>query len=216
MLIGGIDEAGRGPVFGPLVMAVAVIEKDKEDELREIHVRDSKMLTPKQRDLMFDAIKNIVKEYKILMITVDELNELMLRKSLNEIEAMYSAQMVNGLKTKLDVLYLDSPDSIAENYAKRVVKYLEHKPRLVSENKADEKYPIVSAASILAKVTRDREIDKLRERHGDIGSGYPSDEKTVKFLEAWVKERGELPYFARKEWSTAKKMIDKNKQKTLF
>ena len=216
MIIGGIDEAGRGPVFGPLVMAVAVIDKEKEDELREIHVRDSKMIAPNQREKMFDVIKQIVTEHKIIMITVDELNTLMLRKSLNEIEAMYSAQMVNGLNTKMDVLYLDSPDSIAENYAKRVVKYLEHKPRLVSENKADEKYPIVSAASVLAKVVRDREIEKLKERHGDLGSGYPSDEKTVKFLEAWVKEHGELPYFARKEWATAKKIMDRSKQKTLF
>ncbi|HLD81520.1 MAG TPA: ribonuclease HII [archaeon] len=220
MIIAGVDEAGRGPVLGPMVMSIACIDKAREDELRGIGVRDSKQLLPSQRERQFPLIKNALSEFQVIEIKPRELDALMIGQSLNEIEARYVARMVNSLKQRPDVLYLDSPDSDGKKFARRVQKYLADKSiEVISENKADDTYVIVSAASVLAKVTRDNAMRELEREYGEfgaMGSGYPADPVTMAFLENWIKHHKRLPEFARHMWNTSTKALDNGLQEKLF
>jgi len=211
MLIAGIDEAGRGPCFGPMTMSIVVIEKKQEVELREMGVKDSKDILPNKRDTLFSKVKSATIEHKIKIISPIEINDLMARENLNEIEAIKIAELINSLKTKPDIIYVDSPDATKGKFEKRIRKYLNNNKQnlnILAENKADSKYVVVGAASILAKVTRDREIEKMRKEFGDFGSGYPSDPKTKKYLEEYFTTKGKLPPFSRIFWSTCKRYVD--------
>ncbi len=216
MLICGIDEAGRGPVIGPLVIAGVSIEEDEERKLKELGVKDSKLLDKKQREDLFKKILNLVKDYKILSLTPDIIDEHIKsdKSNLNKLEAETTAEILNVLKP--DKAFIDLPDRNAERYQEFIKKNLENKKtKLITEHKADYNYPIVSAASILAKVTRDRYIEFLREKFGeDFGSGYTSDEKTIKFLQKHWNNK-EVNFF-RKEWATWKDMKSEKQQKKLF
>lgn len=216
MLIAGIDEAGRGPCVGPLVMAVTVIDKADEEKLIELGVKDSKDLTVKERERQFPLIKKLVLEHQNSALEAEELDELMIRKSLNEIEAMQAAKLLNKLKKKPDVVYVDSPDVIMAEFGKRIERYLNFPVKIISEHKADSNYPIVSAASVIAKVERDEAIKKLADEYGEIGSGYPHDETTIKFLKKYLLQHNMFPSFARKSWQTIKVMQDKRFQTKLF
>lgn len=216
MNIAGIDEAGRGPALGPMVMATVVIEKKDEDELKKLKVTDSKLIKKETREKLFEEIKNIAKEYKIVKISPKELDLLMERKSLNEIEAMKIGKMLNELKEKIEIVYVDSPDLIEKNFEKRIRQYININPIIKSEHKADFKYKVVGAASILAKVERDREIEILQEKYGNIGSGYSHDMTTRNYIQNYVKENRKLPEFARKRWATNIKFLEEIKQQKLF
>jgi ribonuclease HII len=216
MLIAGIDEAGRGPVLGPLVLAVCCIHKKDEEKLVELGVRDSKLLSASERERQFLEIKNIAREFNSIKIQAKEIDLLRNRKSLNEIEAMRIGFLLNELKEKPEIVFVDSPDLIERNFAERIKKYLSFNCIIKSEHKADLNYPVVSAASIIAKVERDNEIKKLEEKYGKLGSGYPGDEFTERFLAEWVKENGSLPDFARNSWHTSQRVLSKRYQKKLF
>ncbi len=216
MLIAGIDEAGRGPVFGPMVLAVCCIRKKDEEKLIDLGVKDSKLLPVKERERQFIEIKKLVNEFSSVHVPAEEIDSLRTRKSLNEIEAMRIGLLLNNLKQKPEIVFVDSPDIIEKNFSKRIKKYLNFDCIIKSEHKADLNYPIVSAASIIAKVERDSEIKKLAEKYGEIGSGYPGDEVTVKFLEEWMKKNNSLPEFARNSWDTSRRVLDKKFQRKLF
>ncbi|MFH0954545.1 MAG: ribonuclease HII [Candidatus Micrarchaeota archaeon] len=216
MIIAGVDEAGRGPVLGPMVLAVCTIDKNREEELIELGVKDSKQLTQAERERQFPKIKEIAAEFLTCHIHPAELDKLMNRKSLNEIEAMKIGFLLNSLKTKPELVIIDSPDTIAENFGKRIQKYLNFETKLKCEHKADVNYPIVSAASVLAKVERDLEIKKLSAIHGKIGSGYSHDPDTRKFLEEYIQKNEFPPEFCRKQWMTTQNMLDAKKQQKLF
>jgi ribonuclease HII len=221
MIVAGIDEAGRGPCFGPMTLAIVVMEKDQEKELKSIGVKDSKDILLNKRNLLFNEIKPFIKDHQIIVVDNLEINDLMVNESLNEIEAIKVAELINKCKTEFDVIYIDSPDSVKGRFEKRIRKYLnkdKQKIKIIAENKADSKYIVVGAASIMAKVTRDNEVKKLREEYGDFGSGYPSDPKTKKFLEEYFNRNKELPPFSRVFWSTCKKYVNAGdrKQTKLF
>ncbi|MCK4883786.1 MAG: ribonuclease HII [Candidatus Diapherotrites archaeon] len=216
MLIAGIDEAGRGPCIGPLVMAVTSIKKENEHELTEIGVTDSKLIPKEKRETLYKKIKKLVVEHKSTKITAEQIDELRTYKSLNEIEAMGAAKILNALKTKPDVVYIDSPDTKMEAFGKRIEKYISFKTRIISEHKADLNYPVASAASIIAKVERDDAIKELAKEYGEMGSGYPGDENTIKFLRKYFLEHSKMPNFARKSWQTIANLENERFQKKLF
>ncbi|MCD6434492.1 MAG: ribonuclease HII [Candidatus Diapherotrites archaeon] len=215
MLVAGIDEAGRGPAIGPLVVASAVVEKRNEEELIALGVKDSKILSKVQRQKIFRKLKRILHDFRVVKISPKELDELMIRKSLNEIEAIKIAEMLNSLEKKPEAVVVDSPDFYADNFSKRILKYLTFKPVIIAEHKADSNHPVVSAASIIAKIHRDREIEILEKKHGRIGSGYVHDPITQQFLKKWIDNNGKLPSFARKMWYSNQKMLDEKFQKSL-
>jgi len=216
MLIAGIDEAGRGPCLGPLVMAVTLIEKKDEEKLIELGVKDSKDLSPKERERQFGEIKKIVIENYCSHALPKEIDRLMLRKSLNEIEAMHAARLLNKLKKKPALVYVDSPDVVMEEFGKRIQKYITFPTKIISEHKADSNYPIVSAASVLAKVERDAAIKKLSEEFGEVGSGYPGDGATINFLRKYFNKNNCWPAFVRQSWQTIKNLQDEKHQTKLF
>ena len=215
-LVCGIDEAGRGPVIGPLVMAGVLIEEGEEEKLRNIGVKDSKMLTPDQRSSMFKQILASVREYRIISLTPDVIDENLKSdaSNLNLLEARTTAQIINYLKP--DKAILDLPDRNKERYLNYIVPLLDNKDiTMIAEHKADQNYSVVSAASILAKVTRDMYIVHLHEAVGeDFGSGYTSDDKTIKFLQRnWDNQN---IHFFRREWQSWKDLKAKKSQKKLL
>ncbi len=210
----GIDEAGRGPVIGPMVLCGYLIDDKKINALKSLHVKDSKLLSPSQREGLFGKLKKLADDYLIVKIPAKKLNELMKEKNLNQIEIDSMAKLINFLHP--EKVIIDSPEVNTDKFSEKVRRKLDNKNvKIISENYADKKYPIVSAASILAKVIRDREIEKIRNKIGeDFGSGYPSDEKTSKFLEKFV-AAGKKSDYIRNRWITYKRLKKKYSQGNL-
>jgi ribonuclease HII len=215
MLVCGVDESGRGPLIGPLVMAGVLINEEDEIKLKQIGVTDSKLLNRTQREDLFKKILGIAKDYKIISITPDIIDEHLKSASsnLNILEAETTAEILNYLQP--DKAVIDLPDKNQNRYQGYIKKHLNKEIQLITEHKADFNYPVCSAASILAKVTRDRYIDFLKEKFGeDFGSGYTSDEKTIKFLEKhWNNEQVN---FFRRQWASWKDVKKEKQQKRLF
>ena len=207
MLVAGVDDAGRGPVIGPLVIAGVVMKEEDLPKLTQIGAKDSKMLSPHRREVLAVEIKRIVEKYAVVKLLPREIDDVVIngRKlhKLNRLEAQAMARVIAELKP--DKAYVDASDVMEKRFKQHILECLPFEIDIVSEHKADKNYPIVSAASIIAKVERDREIAELRNIHGDFGSGYPSDPRTVKFLDECLKRFGEYPDFVRRSWKPAKK-----------
>ncbi len=204
----GVDEAGRGPVFGPLVLCGVVFTSSNLPKLVEIGVKDSKKLTPKKREEFSGLIKKSCQSYKCVVVSPLEIDARLEKKiSLNRLEEIKIAEILNALIP--EEIYIDAVDVNEARFGESIKKLLNYKPKkIVSEHKADDTYPVVSAASILAKVERDAHIRELQQKFGDLGSGYTSDQKTIDFLRNWIKEHKKAPPFARTSWDTVKKMMD--------
>jgi ribonuclease HII len=171
-------------------------------------VKDSKLLSPESRERLYGEIKAIVPNSMVLKIPPREVDEYVRHRKkhtkLNYLEAIYMARVINELDG--DIAYVDASDTDVNRYAEQIEEHLTRKVKVVSTHFADRIFPVVSAASILAKVERDREIAALRDRHGDFGSGYPSDPRTIEFLEGWMESHSEAPAFARLTWKTWKRI----------
>jgi ribonuclease HII len=164
-------------------------------------VKDSKKLSPRQREHLYGKVGKLCK-YTTVKITAEEINTLMDRHNLNEIEAMKVALAIDQLDLHGATAYVDSPDNVPAKFGKRIEKYMKAKTKLVCANKADDTYVIVGAASIIAKVTRDREIEKIKKETGlDFNSGYTSDPMTQKFVHN-RKAYPQLEPYLRTKWST--------------
>lgn len=205
----GVDEAGRGPVLGPLVVCGISIPASDEEVLKRIGVRDSKKCTPAQREKMAKEILKVAKcEY--VVVQADEIDVLREEFSLNVLEAKVFATLIGILRPT--IAYVDSADTDEEEFKRNIMKELDFDVKVVSEHRADETFPVVSAASILAKVRRDKEIRKIEEAIGEpIGSGYPADPVTIAFLERWIREKDQPPPHTRKSWKTARRIIERMK-----
>ncbi|MFQ6065554.1 MAG: ribonuclease HII, partial [Candidatus Bathyarchaeia archaeon] len=213
MRVAGVDDAGRGAVIGPLVLAGVLIEHKDLPNLTDIGVKDSKCLSPDKREFLAKKIKKLAVGWRVAKLTPEEIDKVVRtgRKlhRLNRLEAQTMAKVLEVLKP--DVAYVDASDVLAERFGHHIQEELSFKVKIVSEHKADVKYPIVSAASIIAKVERDRAISKLRQKYGDFGCGYPTDPKTLEFLERWINEFGLYPDFVRKSWKPAKRLKNEAK-----
>jgi ribonuclease HII len=209
--IAGVDDAGRGPVIGPLTIAGVLINEEDVPKLVQIGVKDSKLLSPRQRNALVAQVKNLVTQYDVVKLWPYEIDRTVenagrLRK-LNRLEALAMARVINALKP--EVAYVDASDVSEDRFKEYIVEHLTEKVKIVSKHKADRDFPIVGAASIIAKVERDGEIERLRETYGDFGSGYPTDPKTIKFLEECIEKSGEYPDFVRRSWKPAKKVKER-------
>jgi ribonuclease HII len=209
-VICGVDEAGKGSVLGPMVIAAVGIAS--EDILEGIRVRDSKLLSAKERERLYKIIR---KKCQIATVKLDaEQIDIMRRDmTLNEAVARSHAQVI--VKLSPDYAYLDACDVNTFRYAEMVKNHLVLPCEIISEHHADEKFPVVSAASIIAKVTRDRVIATLAKKYGTIGSGYPSDPVTIRFLNSYIDEHHVPPPIARKSWKTISTILSKKSQRRL-
>jgi len=190
-MICGVDEAGRGALIGPLVIAFVCFEKKDLDEISKVVRKDSKQLSPFQRKTLFKEIEAKAKHidiHKILPARID-------KENLNTMETETIGDFV--AKNKPDHIFVD----LFEREDTHMVNYLREKgaKKVTAEHKADENHCVVACASIIAKVTRDDEIEKLAEEFGFFGSGYPSDVRTIEFVKA---NFDRIEPHVRKKWST--------------
>jgi ribonuclease HII len=204
MLVCGVDEAGRGSVVGPLVIAGILIERNKIKYLSKIGVKDSKLLSPKSRENLYKKIISIVDDYYVTRIPPSVIDRSVSKNQLNDLEAKYMAKVIEQLKPSS--AYVDSCDVNPARFGTKISKLAKIK-KVYSSHHADRRFPIISAASIIAKVNRDRAIEKLRLDY-DVGSGYPSDSKTMEFLRRYIGLHGFPPKFARKSWKPIKIMLN--------
>jgi ribonuclease HII len=213
----GVDDAGRGPVIGPLVIAGVIIEEEKIERLKMLGVKDSKQLLRSARNRLSKEIPGIVDDYHVLEIESEELDKIVNRapkfQRLNMLEAKVMAQVIEKLRPEM--VYVDSSDTRTERFKNNILDHLSFTPRIVSEHKADISYPVVSAASIMAKVHRDNKIEEIKKEYGEIGSGYAHDAVTIKFLREYYSEKGDFPPIVRRSWKTLGNIVRDLTQSTL-
>ncbi len=185
-------------------------------------MRDSKLLTRKKREFLYDEITSLAEEVKVYKITNDEIDQAMAGGvSLNGLEALNFARLIDALQVLPKKIYLDSPDVVEDKFGIRVCLFSKRTMtvnktsslsnpvigakeaiKLISEHKSDIKYPVVSGASIIAKVVRDDEIDRIAEEVGfDVGTGYPSDSKTINAIKKNLDDK-KLGVYLRNMWKT--------------
>ena len=208
MQIAGVDDAGRGPIIGPLVIAGVLLDEKDLPRLMDLGVKDSKRLSPRRREELAAEIRELALKYHVAMLSPTEIDRVVetgkkLHK-LNRLEAQTMAKVITILKP--DVAYVDASDVLADRFKQHIAENLTFKVKIISEHKADAKYPIVSAASIIAKVERDGALSALQEKYGNMGCGYATDPNTIKFLEKWIRKFGSYPDFVRKSWKPAKRL----------
>lgn len=206
--VGGVDEAGRGALLGPLVIAGVRARKQILERFEESGVRDSKKLSPQRREKLYNVIKSLSDKIEVVEVSPQEIDARSKRHiNLNELEVAKMAQISSTLEC--GTIYVDAVDTDEERFRNELLKRV---PGVVfvSEHAADEKYLITAAASIIAKVTRDRRIQELKGVYGEIGSGYPSDTRTINFVKEYFVKHGSLPDFVRKTWKTVDRLSGAN------
>jgi ribonuclease HII len=209
----GIDEAGRGSVIGPMVIAGVMIDEKDEGKLRKIGAKDSKMLSPHQRERLYPLIKKIAKDYVALKVSAKEIDEMRKEKNLNIIEAEKMAQIIKALKA--DKAYVDTPQASTGKFKAILLNLAQSHTEIIAENYCDERYPVCSAASIIAKVERDSEVEKIKKIVGfDFGVGYSHDARSIEFVKKCLKEKKFLEYI-RQSWVTVDSLKSKKEQKSL-
>ena len=207
----GVDEAGRGPVLGPLVVAGVAVESDVA--LRQMNVRDSKKLSPERREALAPEIEKVAR-YELAVISAERIDVMRAEMSLNDFEAKLFAELIERLHP--ETAYVDAADVDEIEFKRCVKRELPFPVEIVSQHNADELFPVVSAASILAKVRRDREMRAIEEEFGvPIGSGYSHDVQTIAFLEKWIKDKGTLPRHTRTSWDTARRLLAESRIRKL-
>jgi len=209
MILCGVDEAGKGAVLGPLVVAAVACER--QQDLAELGVKDSKALTPARRKVLSDEIRASF-PVEVLVISPGEIDARGM--TMNALMARSHAHVIAALRPTLAVV--DACDVVAARYGAMVSSHLDIPCRVIARHHADRDHPAVSAASIVAKVERDRAIDALREEFGEIGSGYPSDFSTVRFLEQYFSIHQGPPPIARRSWETVRALAARHEQSSLL
>ena len=200
----GIDEAGRGAVIGPLVIAgVAAKSPQQWHQLQEMGVGDSKRFSPQKRQEIFlqlqqcSFVRWAVCVWSAQEVDSNNLSHLFFQGVLS------LAQKLGGGCIQLDV---PAPSSQVEKFLRDIKQLLPPFCSVEGSIQGESHYPLVAAASIVAKVTRDRWISELWDQYGNFGSGYPSDPRTRRALKQWMESKGGLPPIVRSRWSTLAKL----------
>jgi ribonuclease HII len=210
-VICGVDEAGKGAVLGPMV--VAGVACDDEAAFEAWDLRDSKALTARRRETFFERIRGSY-PFEVVVISANEIDSFRATATMNAIVAEAHAAVIDRLQPNRAIV--DACDVNPRRYRDTVASGLQHPCEILSEHRADENHACVAAASIVAKVLRDRAIRDLAEEFGDIGSGYPSDPKTCLYLGEYIATHGSPPACARASWKTVTTLMDRQSQASLF
>ncbi len=212
----GFDEAGRGCVLGPLVVGGYLLEEADATAVRAAGGRDSKGMSAARRAEAADRLKEMGEGWRIEAITAGQID----RGNLNTLEEDAFVRICAELSP--DAVQIDAPvtprgiEAFRRRMADRFELPLE---RVTATPRAENRFPAVGAASVLAKVTRDAALDRIRDGHGDVGSGYPSDPVTRAYLTRLLREGGDLPDFVRTRWDTLKRLreeIEFGTQSSMF
>jgi len=215
LLLGGIDEAGRGSVIGPLVIAGISFDPTGLESIRNEGITDSKKLSVQKRETLYTKILQSAVSVFVCRISPITIDNYVNYKKLNVLESRFMTIIADNLRA--DKIIIDACDVKPDRFKQSVLKNLTSKSvKIYCFHKADTDNLIVSAASIIAKVTRDREIKKIEETLcKKIGSGYPSDPSTKLFLRNHLFDNENKKYI-RFSWSPVKNMINECAQTKLF
>jgi ribonuclease HII len=193
-------------LLGPIIVAGICVSKKSISEMIKKGIKDSKLLTPKKRQILFGHVVSIAESICICRINIAEIDFHVFKNNLNTLEAEAMAITISNMKS--DKTYVDSCDVNPSRYQRTISSFLKrNSTKLISMHHADKLNVVVSGASIIAKVIRDSEITKIRVKYGDIGSGYPSDKKTIEFVRQWFRQKNEIPPFARRSWKPAQMIL---------
>lgn len=210
-LIAGVDDAGRGPIIGPLVIAGVLVPAEQQEDLKELGVRDSKLLTPGSRTQLDAKIRATATKLSLVEAQPKEIDDCVLHggrlRRLNYLEARMMAEVLGDLAPA--EAYVDASDVNEARFGTDIREFLPENLKgmnIVSEHHADRTFPVVSAASIIAKVRRDSLIEELHKQYGDFGSGYITDPKTMSFLRCWRQTHPEYPPIVRMSWKTIREL----------
>ena len=209
-VICGVDEAGKGSVLGPMV--IAAVGAEDESVLYGLPVKDSKLLSAKQREALYPEIAARCHVATVIVPAV-LIDTSRAGITMNECVARAHAAAIRKIRPA--TAYVDACDVNAARYAEMVKSHLQQPCTIISEHRADDRYRIVSAASIVAKVVRDAGIRRLSDEYGAIGSGYPSDPVTIAYLSAYIRKHNAPPPFARRSWKTVEHLLGKKEQSRL-
>jgi ribonuclease HII len=211
----GVDEAGRGPVIGPLVVCGAHLDQRSLAQIDSMGLKDSKKLSPKKREAFAAELKEILK-FELIVLSPGTIDARVgSEDNLNGLEVNCFAEAIRAVKP--GTAYVDACDVNAERFGVNIRRSLDFDLEIVSCHEADNKYPIVMAASILAKVHRDALVGEISKAMGeDVGSGYPHDPVTIEFLRNYYKKNHKMPDCVRKSWKTTDAIIADCLQARLF
>ena len=222
MIVAGVDDAGRGSVLGPLVIAGVSINESEIPKLKKLGVRESKLLPPKKREALYKEIKKMSTAVVYEKIQPSAIDRVVFGAQklhrLNYLEAKVMASVLS--KLDFDLAYVDCCDTNQKRFGYLISDLIAEKlgqkftvgeknplfEKIRSEHHADRNYPVVSAASIVAKVTRDAAIKRLHQKHGKFGSGYPSDPSTISYLKKSFESHKKFPNITRMSWLTVRRM----------
>ncbi len=225
MLTLGIDDAGRGPLIGPMILAGVLVNSEQEKLLKRYNVRDSKQVIHPERTRLAKLIKENSLADKVEKLSPNEIDSsIKSGTNLNTLEAQAMAKIINEInkgkytKEKIKII-VDCPSVNIKAWTITLRKYIRitDNIELFCEHKADANHVSVSAASIIAKVQREEEITKIKKEfssYGDTGSGYPSDPITQEFLKKNGNALKDSGLF-RKTWATWKALFPDKQQSTL-
>lgn len=212
----GIDEAGRGPVIGSMFIGGFLVDEGDLVELEDLGVKDSKKLSDMKREDIRSELESVGDVF-LEEFTADKIDDLREVMTLNEIELKGFAELID--RAEPDKVFMDLPEPDGDRFIGKVKDLLDKdggKIDFVAEHGADDEYPVVSAASIVAKSARESHVKELQRKYGyDFKSGYPHDEPTIEFLERFVEEKDRLPEETRLSWSTAERILKKHRQGSL-
>lgn len=206
-LVAGVDEAGRGPAIGPMVIAgISVAEADVA-ALTEAGARDSKKLSPKRRESLVQPISHLAKSIVVEIIPAEVIDVRRGSGNINDLEAESMCRIIRALRP--NVAQVGSIDRDPNRFRRKITDGLPPGVAVFSVHHAEDLFPAVAAASIIAKTTRDRIIRALHEEFGDFGSGYPSDPKTRNFLQRCAIRGDGLPRVVRASWKTTQELAQR-------
>ena len=208
MLVCGVDDAGRGSLLGPLIIAGVTMQRSDVRKLSALGVKDSKKLSPKQREYLYDKIIRLATEYTTAKISPRTIDKSVLKHDLNNLEARYMAKVITRLSSPTS--YVDSCDVDPKRFGQKLSTITNKTIR--SYHHADSRFLIVAAASIVAKVTRDKAIKRLQKDY-PVGSGYPSDKRTIAFVRNYFHANSNLPKFVRSSWRPVQQIIKESGMK---
>ena len=203
----GVDEAGRGPVLGSLFVACV----SADPTVLPAGIDDSKRLTSTRREALAAELRADERvSVAIVEVTSEEIDD----GSLNALTVTAMADAIDRVAPDCAGV-VDACDTDAARFGRCVTSETATEVEIVAEHGADETHEIVGAASVVAKVVRDEHVAGLAAEHGPVGSGYPSDPHTRKFLREYVREHGDLPSFARASWQTSRDVLEAADQSAL-
>lgn len=209
----GVDEAGRGPVIGPLIVGGFAMDEAHLGRLQELGVRDSKELAPPLREEIYEELGRYGRRETIVLLP-PEIDAAVERGALNRLEARAFGELI--ARVRPDRTFIDACDPNAPRFGALVRRLSEWEGAVVSRHKADRDIPVVGAASIVAKVVRDRAMVQLGLDLGaDIGSGYQTDPVTLAFLKDHLPRAGERTHWLRSSWRTTGRLMAERSARTL-